>query len=379
MSAGRVVFAIPGDIATPSGGYAYDRRLMVELERRGWRVEQLMLPPGFPVPTAAELNAAEGSLAAVEDDTLVLVDGLAFGAMPEIAARQARRLRLVALVHHPLSLETGLDAAAQSRLAESERTALGFARAVVATSDATAKTLTDDFAVSAERLTVAPPGTDRPGRTDRDGRGSDALRKVKRDDGEPVPLILSIGTLIPRKDHTTLIDGLASIADRDWRCRIVGSPAADPQTAAALERQIQESGLADRITLAGAMPDVSEEYEKADLFVLASRYEGYGMVFAEAMANSLPIVFCAEGAPRDLIPAAAGRRFPPGDADALGAALREFLTDPCALKAAGEAACAAGAALSRWEETAQIVAAVLADVAKGGPELAPHVPAETVR
>ena len=371
MTPGRLVFAIPGDLGTPSGGYGYDRRLMAELEALGWQVEHLALPGGFPQPTSGDLDTAEAALAALPDGSLVLIDGLAFGSMPQVAARQAERLRVVALVHHPLCLETGLEAAVQAKFEASERQALASARAVVVTSAATADTLMAEFSVPRARLTVALPGTDKPERHDGAGAGTgggSGGRGPRTGSGDRAgpPRILSIGTLIARKDHATLVDGLALVADLAWQCRIVGSESADPQTAAALERQIVARGLAGRIDLAGSMPDVAGEYRGADLFVLASRYEGYGMVFAEAMANGLPIVSCAEGAPRDLIPAEAGRRFAPGDADDLGAALRALLTDPPAMARAAAASLAAGRALPSWRQTAETVAGALAGVTMDG-------------
>ncbi|NDW05727.1 glycosyltransferase [Jiella sp. 40Bstr34] len=322
---------------------------MAELRRLGWDVEHLRLPEGFPRPSPAELAQTEAAFAGIPDGGLVLVDGLAFGAMPQVAERQARRLRLAALVHHPLFLETGLDAAARDALEASERRALGAAEAVVVTSPATAEAVSSSFAVPAERLTVALPGTDKP---------DASPRPLDRRSEEP-PTILSIGTLIPRKDHATLVASLAKIADLAWRCRIVGSMSADPDTAEALRRQIETLGLSGRIELTGAMADVAAEYPKADLFVLASRYEGYGMVFAEALAHGLPIVFCSAGAPRDFIPEAAGRRFEPGDAEGLAASLRSLLGDGEARTRAAQAARSAGQALPGWDETARIVADAL--------------------
>ncbi len=345
----RLVFAIPGDIETPSGGYGYDRRLIAELRKLGHKVEHLALPGGFPQPSPKDLEETEAAFSAIADGTVVLVDGLAFGAMPQTAETAARRLPIAALVHHPLFLETGLDPATRDRLRASEREALRSAAAVIVTSPATAETVTSAFAIPDERLAVAVPGTDKPERT----ASSDAPRLDK------LPLILSIGTLIPRKDHATMVAALARVADLPWRCRIVGSKTADPETAGALDREIAASGLSGRIELAGAMASVDGEYSGADLFVLASRYEGYGMVFAESLAHGLPIVSCAEGAPRDLIPIDAGRRFEPGDVEGLASALRELLVDEAARGRAALAAQAAGKGLPGWDDTARTVAGVL--------------------
>ncbi|MEX6507302.1 glycosyltransferase family 4 protein [Jiella sp. M17.18] len=347
----RLTFAIPGRLDTPSGGYGYDRRMIAELEALGWEVRHLGLPPGFPEPDGRAMATAAAEFSNLADGELVLVDGLAFGVLPEIARHEAKRLRLVALVHHPLALETGLSPAAQKHFAASERAALHAARAVVVTSPATAATLTADYDVAPEKLSVAVPGVD-PVPDDEAAKG----------EGDP-PVILSVGSLIPRKDHATLIEALAAIRNLPWRARIAGSDALDAATAAALKRQIAERGLEERVTLVGVLADVAPEYRGADVFALASRYEGYGMVFAEAMAHGLPIVSCAEGAPADLVPAEAGARFAAGDAAGLADALRALLADPGRRKAAAAAARAAGGRLPSWPDSARVLSDALERVA----------------
>ena len=339
-----VHFAIPGNIETRSGGYGYDRRMIAEMTRLGWRVERLALRGSFPQPGKQDLAATSDAFAALPDGALVLVDGLAFGAMPELAAREAERLRLVALVHHPLSLEEGLPRETSQKLAVSERASLVHARQVVVTSPATARTLREDFGVSGERLTVVLPGTD------------PAPQAVG---GGAEPLILSVGTLIPRKDHATLVTALAMIADIPWRCRIVGGDTADRATAEALRAQITDAGLPERIALLGTLDDVSPEYARADIFALASRYEGFGMVFAEAMARGLPIVACAGGAVPEVVPPDAGILVPPGDAAGFAKALRRLLEDVAKRQAMAEASRRAGAALPGWEESAAVLSGVL--------------------
>jgi glycosyltransferase involved in cell wall biosynthesis len=340
----EVAFAVPGDLHTRTGGYGYDRRLIDGLRDRGLAIRHLAWPGGFPYPTTSDLAVAAATLAARSDGGLVIIDGLAFGAMPRLAAAEGQRLRLVALVHHPLALET----MAPEAFIASEREALRHARAVIATSDATAETLRNAYGVPANRLVVAPPGTDRvPG----------ALRR-----GHP-PHILSLGSVTPRKGHATLVSALAATQDLAWRCTIAGSLHRAPETVAALRAQIDAASLQARIVLAGEVDDAAQLYADADLFALASLHEGYGMAFAEALAHGLPVIGTMAGAIPSVVPAEAGALVPPGDPVALAAALRRLLSVPAAMEEAAAAASRAAAALPGWDLPINTVVELLRSVA----------------
>ncbi len=353
----RVGFAIPGPIATAlSGGYLYDRALIAHAPAAGVTLEPIELPGGFPFPggvgaaadpgvwaeVAARLGAWEGPL---------LIDGLAYGALPEALARGVGE-RTVALVHHPLALETGLSPARAAHLRATERAALSVAAGVVATSETTAATLAADYDVAPERITVAPPGFERADRAPLDG--------------DP-PRILGVGAVIRRKRFPELIGALARLADLDWRFRLVGPADADPLEATRLEASLAASavhGVRDRIEIAGALSSdaVAAAYRAADLFVSAAAYEGYGMAIAEAALRGLPIVAVAGGAARET--AAAGVRVDPGREDdslseALAAAMRPLIADRSARLAASDRVWAARDGIATPEETARRVAAAL--------------------
>jgi glycosyltransferase involved in cell wall biosynthesis len=341
------VFAVPGDLATPTGGYAYDRRMIAELERLGWHAEVLDVGDGFPRPGAVTLAAAQARLEAVPRGGCIVIDGLALGVLPEAAAALSRSHRLVGLVHHPLALETGLSPGEADVMRKSERTALAATRHVIATSAATARLLAQDYAVPREKITVAMPGTDR------------VARSPRRSD-EMVSL-LSVGALVPRKGYDVLLDALARIADLPWTLTIVGDRTRSPRTAADIDVRVSARQLAARVALAGA---VSAErlaglYAAADLFVLASRHEGYGMAFAEAIAHGVPVVGTTAGAIPETVPADAGVLVPPDDAAALAATLRRLIESRAERHRLTDGARVAAEALPTWAQSARAFAAVL--------------------
>src|SRR5262249_4373694 len=269
----RFVFAVPGDLATPTGGYAYDRRMAAELLGLGWEVEIADIGSEFPRPSESARGAARARLLAVPRGTPIVVDGLAFGVLPELAAELHRDHPLLALVHHPLALETGIPPAEAEEFHRRERAALAHTDRVIVTSPSTARRLSADYAVAAERITVALPGSE-PRAKARNGRAG------------PLALI-AVGAVVRRKGYDVLIDALARLRDLPWRMTIAGDRPRSPATVATLEEAVRRHALGDRIAFAGAVDDarLAALHAEADLFVLPSRFEGYGMAFAEAIAH----------------------------------------------------------------------------------------------
>ena len=342
-------FVIPGDIMLRTGGYIYDRHVMTTLPNFGIAARHVALPGSFPFPPEADLAETARILARIDADTPLLIDGLAFGAMPaELVARI--RQPIVALVHHPLFLETGLSHDQQHHLHLTEKAALTFARAVVAVSPSTRDELVGEFTVPSDRIVLASPGTD-------------AASRAK---GTGTPLqILSVGSVIPRKAYDVLVRALAVLPRDGWHLTIAGAYDRASDAYAALTHALAQTGLTERVTLVGALPsqDLDEIYDHADVFVLASLHEGYGMVIAEAMARGLPIVCTTGGAAAATAPDEAALKVPPNDHAALGAALARVVMDADVRRRMGAAAWAAGQSLPRWEDTARIIAGVVRKVA----------------
>ncbi len=341
----KCVFAIPGDLATTSGGYAYARKILPLLADR-MEIDICALPGEFPFPSEAGLSEAARALAAAEGRVL-LIDGLAFGALP-VHIIASLKSPIVALVHHPLGLEEGLSLADKSHFLLTEGEALASARHIVVTSPATARALSSLFGIRAEKITIAEPGIMSGPRAKGAGAGA--------------PLhIVSVGTLTPRKGFGVLVDALHEVREMHWRATIAGPLDRAPETAAAVVEKIAAYGLGDRIRLTGALDEaaVSALYRSGDIFALASFYEGYGMAFAEAMAHGLPVVASGGGAVADTVPPDAGFVCPTGDVAGIAEALRALLSNSDLRQAKAAAAYKHGQTLPGWVETANIIAGVL--------------------
>jgi glycosyltransferase involved in cell wall biosynthesis len=278
-----------------------------------------------------------------------MIDGLAFGVFPPDLVRALAR-PVVALVHHPLGYETGLSEARMRALVESERQALSLTRKIIVTSRLTAGLLVAEFGVPADHITVAEPGTDPAERAE----GT----------GDPVAL-LAVGAVSPRKGYPVLIEALSEMTGLPWHLTIAGARDRDPAAAAALDAALARYGLADRVTLHGSVDQATlgALYASADIFVMPSLFEGYGMVLAEAMARGLPIVCTTGGAAAETVPDGAGIKVPPGDAASFGGALRDLIVNlPLRQRLAAES-WQAGQRLPRWDDTARLIAGVLKGLA----------------
>jgi glycosyltransferase involved in cell wall biosynthesis len=327
-------FLIPGDWNTPTGGYTYDRRIVLALREAGWAVEVRRLDGAWPYPSTGELDAASACIDTLADGTLVVADGLAFGALAEVVAPHAARLRWVALVHHPLHLETGSSDAARQRLRQNETCALRHARRVLVTSQHTAADVAV-MGVSTERIAVVEPGTDAvdiPAASARSG----PLR------------LLCVATLTARKGHSLLLQALAGLAHLDWELHSVGSATRDPVTAAGL--LALAAPLGERVVWHGEVDAqaLHAHYAAADVFVLASLHEGYGMVVTEALAHGLAVVASDAGALAQTLPTHAGLQVPAGEVAPLQAALSRVLSDAALRERLGAGARAAAGQLPSW-------------------------------
>lgn len=342
----QVALCVPGPFATTSGGYIYDRRMVQGLRALGHEVQVLELAGRHPLPDEAALEGARTALARVAPGARIVIDGLGLPAFAPLARELVVR-RAVALIHHPTALEPGFTDADRTALRVAETQLFGAMARLVATHHHTAARLVEQFGVARERVGVVEPGTDPAPRS----HGS----------GGPGVQVLSVGALVPRKGHDVLLRALAGVPDVAWRLTIAGGER-DPVHAHGLRALAEQLGVAQRVTFAGEVSDAELEalYARADLFALATHWEGYGMAAAEALARGLPVAVTAGGAIAEVVPVEAGVVSPPGDVVSFTKGLRRVLFDGALRRAMADAAWAAGQKLPRWEDRAELFARELA-------------------
>jgi glycosyltransferase involved in cell wall biosynthesis len=352
----EVHFILPegiADPARPSGGNAYDRQVCQGLAPLGWAVHQHPIAGAWPRPGAQAHAALARAVAQIPDGAVTLLDGLIASAAPEALVPQVRRLRQVVLVHMPLGHRPPGEEADAVRA--SERAVLEAAAAVVTTSGWSRRRLAELYALPPDRVHVAEPGVDAAGLA----RGSAA--------GDS---LLCVAAVTPDKGHDVLLDALATAADLSWTCACVGSLDRDPAFADRVRRRAGDGGLGDRMRFTGPRTgtDLDRAYAAADLLVLASHAETYGMVVTEALARGVPVIATEVGGVTEALGhgddgTRPGLLVAPGDAAALGAALRAWLTDAELRGRLRRAAYGRRASLRGWPATAEIVAGVLATAA----------------
>jgi glycosyltransferase involved in cell wall biosynthesis len=165
--------------------------------------------------------------------------------------------------------------------------------------------------------------------------------------------------VVPRKGYDVLVASLAKIKNLSWQLTIVGDTRRSPKTFQQLQDQIRQLGLTDRIGLLGAVTSehLASLYSGSDLFVLPSRFEGYGMVYAEAIAHGLPVVGTKVGAIPEAVPGGAGELVPPDNVEALATTLRQLIENPAQRERL--AAAARAAVFPSWREQGRVFGRIL--------------------
>jgi glycosyltransferase involved in cell wall biosynthesis len=349
----RFTLIVAGDPAQRTGGYIYDAHIVSALRDQGWHIDVVGLAGTFPDADAEAATALALTLESLPPHAVVVIDGLAMGALPEIVAQHAQRLEITALLHHPLGDELGLNTADQQRFHHGELSALACVARIIVTSHFTARRLPElatHYAMPLNAgITVVEPGV------------AQAPVSPPAEPGESLRL-LCVATLTPRKGQDILAQALAGVAGDHWQCDCYGA-ARDPAFTQRVLRLIEQNGLQKSVHLHGECDSETLEvaYRHAHALVLPSWYEGYGMVVTEALAHGLPVITTTGGALRDTLPEGAGLSVAPGDSDALQDALSRFCNDAELRLQLRQGAAQARSELSDWQAAGVAFAAALTE------------------
>ncbi|GAB3183606.1 glycosyltransferase family 4 protein [Nesterenkonia halophila] len=380
-SSGTVIWVVPR-LSAPSGGTVYNDRVVAALADHGLEVHRVDLSAAWPRPDEAARHEVHAQLSAVRDRVgshPVVVDGLVGGGMPELfsaasavdrADGGASPVADVLLVHLPLAADAGPDS---DELNAAEGRAVRQARRVVATSRWAAEEIRRRH--GRRGVEVISPGVTRPASGPGFGRGScpdagvDAVADADAgaDAGAALalrpPRLAMAASFTPRKNHRLLGDALEPLLDRGWTLQLAGPGAETPEGASVLAELRRR--LPGRVDHRGALtPEAMPEFwEHADLLLLPSWAETFGMVVTEACVHGVPgIVSAGTGAEEAL--GEAGAACDPGSPEAWTAQLRAWLDDTTLRRRWAETARARADRLPPWTRTAAAWQTLIRSVAR---------------
>ena len=331
----RIGWIVYGSLEQISGGYIYDRLVVEQLRALGDDISVISIQPGESPGLPEGLDVVVG-------------DALCFRELGALFRSAPAGVRRVLLIHHLTAWEHP-EGPERAELLQLEKAAIDAADAWVATSSVTAERLRSERLSSAVK--VAEPGADRLPRPDTAGQEPSGAR-VR---------LLFLGNILPRKRVLELAEAFGGLPHAHAELVLAGAEL-EPGYARDIRALVQQLGVADRVRFLGPLDSagVVDQLALADVLVLPSALEGYGMVLSEALWASVPVIAARVGAAEQLIGrSGAGLLYEPDDTAALGAALASFVSDVRLRAKLRKAAWQAAEELPRWRDTALALRATL--------------------
>lgn len=331
---------MPGRLDQLTGGYLFDSRIVKSFRDRGTVIRVAELPGTFPMVNSVSVGAAKELVRTLKDKQTLIIDGLALPAFASLLPLN-RNGKTIGFIHHPLSLETGLTLEHAKYFTDLENSLWTALDGVICASKCTSRSVLKS-GVAKERIQVASPGVDLPFL----GKKSVGIASHEQKDFR----LLCVATITPRKGHVVLIEALSKLRHYRWTLDCYGSLQRDPDAVHQVKETINKLGLIDRIKLHGEIPqdELTAAWMNADLFVLPSLHEGYGMVLTEAIAHGLPVVSTFAGAIPETAPQSASYLVEPGNSQALADTLGDLMRNPAQLESLRRAALKERNMLVKW-------------------------------
>lgn len=308
-------FLIPGDIDIFTSCYIYDRRIIEGLKSKGHIVKLHRLPDDFPFPSKGSLQLCNQIIKTIPKSEPIVIDGLAFGAIPSILKVVYGMNPIIGLIHLPLSVDPNYSAYQRTIITGPEKEAFGYASKFIVTSEYTAEIFAN-LGIEEKNVNLVIPGLDNFSK--------------KKDYPETPKKLLSIANLCRNKDHNILVSALSALSNKDWILHCYGNLDFDRNYLSEFQALIRRNKLQDKILIHGIISgkELNDVYLDADLFIHPSDFEVYGMALAEALAHGIPVVASTGGGICRTIPAKMAQFFKPGDVYGLQSILEELFENP---------------------------------------------------
>ena len=323
----HIRFLVPGNVRHGSGGNKYNAKLAEHLTALGVGIETVIVDGGWPVGSAADRQRFAEML---DGGTTVIADGLvASGAPDEVAGAVRAGTRVWILSHMALADHADLEARA-----------LAAASGVICPSEHAAAALEKRHGL--ENIVVAQPGVE-------------AAETAK---GSEPPHIIALAALLPNKSQTELVEALAALKDLPWTAALIGTDQPDPAYAAEVRAAVERYKLQNRIMMTGELTGkpLEDQWRAADLSILISKSESFGLVVTESLAHGVPVVVRqGTGAVEALGNTGAGTALDLTQPNTLASAFRRWLTDQELQHRWRTAALQARSNLPGWDTTAATV------------------------
>jgi glycosyltransferase involved in cell wall biosynthesis len=319
-------FLIPGEFSKLTGGYVYDRYITAGLIKKGHNVTIHQLEEDFPFPGEKSIDQCAEIFRQIPAGEPVIIDSLAFGPMYPVLSGDHGKHPIVALMHLPLTLNPGYSSHQKNQLKQMEKSAFPLANKIVVTSEYTAR-MVSQLGVSFSDIEVIIPGVEAIG--PKPSYPSNPRR------------LLCVASYLPSKGQDILIKALSPLISKDWILDCYGQQDLDRDYVTSLFSLVRDNNLNDRVFIHGPASgeELSAAYLDAELFILPSVFETYGMVLTEALAHGVPVITTTGGGIPETVPPSMGKFFNPGDVYALHSILESLLENSVLYgKLTGEAA-----------------------------------------